>query len=187
MSALEQAIDESATVTVRWKDREFEVEASGMDDEEELVIAVSNKIHLAPEHLRLTWAVDGACVATAIDDAPEVESESDDELLAPVVIRELPRDPAAEPAKARDHSLTNYDKYGTMYVEAEKDLDPDFKEEKPRAAQQSDIPNFKGSSPGRFPLVSADFWTSDHLLERSRSVDAFLGTRARGTLTLKRI
>ena len=59
MSALEQAIDESATVTVRWKDREFEVEASGMDDEEELVIAVSNKIHLAPEHLRLTWAVDG--------------------------------------------------------------------------------------------------------------------------------
>jgi hypothetical protein len=39
---------------------------------------------------------------------------------------------------------------------------------------------------GRFPLVSADFWTSDHLLERSRSVDAFFGTRARGTLTLKR-
>jgi tetratricopeptide (TPR) repeat protein len=137
MSALEQAIDESATVTVRWKDREFEVEASGMDDEEELVIAVSNKIHLAPEHLRLTWAVDGACVATAIDDAPEVESESDDELLEPVVIRELPRDPAAEPAKARDHSLTNYDKYGTMYVEAEKDLDPDFKEEKPKFAKRA--------------------------------------------------
>ena len=31
----------------------------------------------------------------------------------------------------------------------------------------------KGSSLGRFPLVSADFWTSDHLSERSRSVDAF--------------
>jgi hypothetical protein len=54
------------------------------------------------------------------------------------------------------------------------------------AAQESDIPNFKGSYLGRFPLVSADFWTSDHLSERSRSVDVFSGTRARGTLTLKR-
>ena len=56
----------------------------------------------------------------------------------------------------------------------------------PRAAKESEIPNFKGSYLGRFPLVSADFWTSDHLSERSRSVDAFSGTRARGTLTLKR-
>jgi hypothetical protein len=55
-----------------------------------------------------------------------------------------------------------------------------------RAGQESEIPNFKGSYLGRFPLVSADFWTSDHLSERSRSVDAFSGTRARGTLTLKR-
>ena len=55
-----------------------------------------------------------------------------------------------------------------------------------RAGKESEIPNFKGSSLGRFPLVSADFWTSDHLSERSRSVDAFSGTRARGTLTLKR-
>ena len=55
-----------------------------------------------------------------------------------------------------------------------------------RAAKESEIPNFKGSYLGRFPLVSADFWTSDHLSERSRSVDAFSGTRARGTLTLKR-
>ena len=55
-----------------------------------------------------------------------------------------------------------------------------------RAAKESEIPNFKGSYLGRFPLVSADFWTSDHLSERSRSVDAFPGTRARGTLTLKR-
>ena len=54
------------------------------------------------------------------------------------------------------------------------------------AAKESEIPNFKGSYLGRFPLVSADFWTSDHLSERSRSVDAFSGTRARGTLTLKR-
>ena len=55
-----------------------------------------------------------------------------------------------------------------------------------RAGQESEIPNFKGSFLGRFPLVSADFWTSDHLSERSRSVNAFIGTRARGTLTLKR-
>jgi hypothetical protein len=32
-----------------------------------------------------------------------------------------------------------------------------------RAAKESEIPNFKGSYLGRFPLVSADFWTSDHL------------------------
>ena len=55
-----------------------------------------------------------------------------------------------------------------------------------RAGQESEIPNFKGSYLGRFPLVSADFWTSDHLSERSRRVDVFLVTRARGTLTLKR-
>ena len=55
-----------------------------------------------------------------------------------------------------------------------------------RAGKESEIPNFKGSYLGRFPLVSADFWTSDHHSERSRSVDAFVGTRARGTLTLKR-
>jgi len=54
------------------------------------------------------------------------------------------------------------------------------------AAKESEIPNFKGSDLGRCPLVSADFWTSDHLSERSRSVDVFTGTRARGTLTLKR-
>jgi len=55
-----------------------------------------------------------------------------------------------------------------------------------RAGKESEIPNFKGSYLGRFPLVSADFWTSDHLSERSRRVDAFSGTRARGTLMLKR-
>ena len=55
-----------------------------------------------------------------------------------------------------------------------------------RAAKESEIPNFKGSDLGRFPLVSADFWTSDHLSERSRRVGAFSGTRARGTLKLKR-
>jgi len=54
-----------------------------------------------------------------------------------------------------------------------------------RAGQESEIDNFKGSFLGRFPLVSADFWTGDHLSERSRSVNAFSGTSARGTLTLK--
>ena len=56
----------------------------------------------------------------------------------------------------------------------------------PRAAQESEIPNFKGFYLGRFPLVSADFWTIDHLSERSRSVNAFFpGTRPRGTLMSK--
>ena len=41
------------------------------------------------------------------------------------------------------------------------------------AGKERDIPDFKGSDLGRFPLGSADFWTSDHPLERSRSVDAF--------------
>ena len=55
-----------------------------------------------------------------------------------------------------------------------------------KLGKESEIPNFKGSSLGRVPLVSADFWTSDHLSARSRSMDAFSGTRARGTLMLKR-
>ena len=55
-----------------------------------------------------------------------------------------------------------------------------------RAGKESEIPNFKGSDLGRCPLVSADFWTSDHLSERSRSMDVVSVTRARGTLMLKR-
>ena len=55
-----------------------------------------------------------------------------------------------------------------------------------RAGKGCEIPNFKGSYLGRYPLVSADIWTSGHPSERSRSVDAFSGTRARETLTLKR-
>ena len=46
------------------------------------------------------------------------------------------------------------------------------------AGEGCEIPNFKGSSLGRFPLGSAEFWTSDHPSERSR-VDAFRETRAR--------
>ena len=48
------------------------------------------------------------------------------------------------------------------------------KKARARAAKESEIPNFKGSYLGHFPLVSADFWTSDHLSERSRSMDPFL-------------
>jgi len=48
------------------------------------------------------------------------------------------------------------------------------------AGKGRDIPDFEGAYLDRFPLVSADFWTSDHLSERSRSVDVFFsGTRAR--------
>ena len=54
------------------------------------------------------------------------------------------------------------------------------------AGNGRDVPDFKGSDLGRFPLASADSWTSDHVSERSRSVDDHSGTRARGTLTLKR-
>ena len=38
-----------------------------------------------------------------------------------------------------------------------------------RAGKGCEIPNFKGSYLGRFPLVWADFWTSEHLSERSRT------------------
>ena len=55
-----------------------------------------------------------------------------------------------------------------------------------RAAQGCEHPNFKGSYLGRFPLVLADFWTSDHLSERSRSMTVVSRTRARGTAKMKR-
>ena len=38
-----------------------------------------------------------------------------------------------------------------------------------RAGKGCEIPNFQGSYLGRFPLVLADFWTSDHLSERPRT------------------
>ena len=76
--------------------------------------------------------------------------------------------------------------YTTEFCKGALSLSPAEVRAHARAAKESEIPNFKGSFLGRFPLVLADFWTSDHLSERSRSVDAFSGTRARGTLTLKR-
>ena len=55
-----------------------------------------------------------------------------------------------------------------------------------RAAKGCENPNFKGLYLGRFPLVLADFRTSDHLSERSRSMTVVSRTRARGTAKLKR-
>ena len=40
-----------------------------------------------------------------------------------------------------------------------------------RAAKGCENPNFKDSYLGRFPLVLADFWTSGHLSNRSRSMN----------------
>ena len=97
------------------------------------MIAISNEIRLAPEHLKIEWGVDGVVVASAIDDVVE-EPDTDDELLEPVSIVALAK---PEPAKARDHTLLNYKKYDTMYVEGEKLLDPDFKEEKPKFAKRA--------------------------------------------------
>ena len=87
------------------------------------------------------------------------------------------RDPLRRVASQYEHHLAG----GRVASDAAKRVDV-----LRRAAKESEIPNFKGSDLGRFRLVSADFWTSDHLSERSRSVDAFSGTRVRGTLTLKR-
>ena len=55
-----------------------------------------------------------------------------------------------------------------------------------RGPEREKSANFRGSALGRCPLVSADFSTSGDLSGRSRSGDAFFGTRARGTLTLTR-
>ena len=54
---------------------------------------------------------------------------------------------------------------------------------RPGAARESDIPDFKGSDLGHVPLVSAGFWTGDHLLGRSRSVDVFFYRNARARHT----
>ena len=78
------------------------------------------------------------------------------------------------------------DARGNVRVRKDIDLRAYAREATRGAAKESDIPHFKGSYLGRFPLVLAHSWTSDHLSERSRSLDAFSGTRARGTPTLKR-
>ena len=52
------------------------------------------------------------------------------------------------------------------------------------AGRERELP--KGADLGRVPLVSADFWTSDHVLERSRRVPACSGTHTHSTLASKR-
>ena len=99
----------------------------------------------------------------------------------------------AKVAERLDRELKDGDvaKCAQLEVDGELDFEHGLAEAKGleaanRAAKESEIPNFKGSYLGRVPLVSADFGTSDHLSERSRSVDAVSGTRVRGTRTLKR-
>ena len=48
-----------------------------------------------------------------------------------------------------------------------------------------EIPNFRGSSLGRFPLDLAHFWTSDRLSGSSRKMDPFSGPNASGTFVVK--
>ncbi|KAK7249085.1 hypothetical protein SO694_00044299 [Aureococcus anophagefferens] len=98
--------------------------------------------------------------------------------VADVVSLEVPR-------KSRDFEIATDD--ATFHLRApttkERDawlaaLDPFLPAERADdaaaagAGKECEIPNFKGSSLGRFPLASADCWTSDHLSERSRSAAA---------------
>ena len=87
--------------------------------------------------------------------------------------------------KSLDHDgsgQVHYHEFLAATIEAEGLLDPETLQDTFDPGRETGASFYLG----RFPLVSADFWTSDRLSERSRSVDAFSGTRARGTLTLKR-
>ena len=142
---------------------------------------------------------------------PPLESTSAEPALEVVPLPEAPAAPSPPPAAPASPTKT---KYPAMMVSGsssapvldavalvDEDLGPrapprflvppdvqsaEDVEARARAAKESEIPDFKGSYLGRFSLVSANSWTSGHLSERPRSVDAFSGTRARGTLTLKR-
>ena len=119
----------------------------------------------------------------------EVQASPEINLAAKLALDAMCSVGAAGAFDANSHFLaTHLDDAGLLGVLAR---DPERDEREifrvpTRAAKGCEIPNFKGSYLGRFSLVSADFWTSDHLSERSRSVDAFHGTLARGTPTLKR-
>ena len=131
------------------------------------------------------------CPAPSIVALPEAVREVDETRRERA---RRPDEPPAEDDRSRRSSSPRLNFVPARDTMDTGDDDYDVFEEDPpgesevslRAAQESEIPNFKGSSLGRFPLVSADFWTRDHLSERSRSMNAFSGTRARGTLTLKR-
>ena len=51
---------------------------------------------------------------------------------------------------------------------------------------KGEAPDEKSGNLGRFPLVLAHFWTSDHLSVRTQRVDAFLSEIASRTPTLRR-
>ena len=53
------------------------------------------------------------------------------------------------------------------------------------AGKERELPNFKGSDLGRFPLVSADFWTNRLLSSSSRSTAESLASKRSHMLTLK--
>jgi hypothetical protein len=102
----------------------------------------------------------------ALEDVPEV-------LRVGQLYRGCLRAPALAPAAV--------DADGARRAMSETALEPP-----PGQHKRATFPTSKAPVSAGFPLVSADFWTSDHLSERSRRADAFSGTRARGTLTLKR-
>ena len=57
---------------------------------------------------------------------------------------------------------------------------------RPGPEKGANIPTSKARDLGRVPLVSTDFWTSDHLSERSRSVRVLSGTRGAPALSKRR-
>ena len=132
----------------------------------------------APHALRLDWALDGCAGALTVDVPFHVRYLTPGAAPRRAVAFDAPRaavDGArAAPAGPRLEVVAPAAPGGDAYAAAV------------GAGQESEIPNFKASYLGRFPLVLADFWTSDHLSGRSCSVDAFSGARARETLTLKR-
>jgi len=110
-------------------------------------------------------------------------------LLAGALVASSKTLDASPPGKPPDLDDGDRSDYGSDEYDddaTEDDANLAFAAARPGAGRARDAPDFKGSSLGRVPLVSADLWTSDHPSERSRRVDAFSGTRARGPLTLKR-
>ena len=76
---------------------------------------------------------------------------------------------------------------GVKIVQNDVGVSPSGAEKLPRAwaAQGCEILNFQGSYLGQFLLVSAHFWTGDHLSSSSRRVYAFSDTFDRQKLQLK--
>ena len=94
-----------------------------------------------------------------------------------------------DPERAFDPSYPELQDYLHGLLDRDRVVERNGQAVRYSAGKGCEIPNLKGSYLGRFPLVSANFGTSDHLSERSRSVTVFSGRRARGgwgTLTLKR-